>query len=230
MKLRAEEILLEVRGHAVLDIGCAGHLPEPTSPYWLHGRLRERFDVVGIDVSEDAVAKLKEQGFSDVLVGDAQSFDLDHRFDTIVAGEVIEHVGRPEEFLRTAARHLKPGGRIVLTTPYPFSLFYFLYALKNFPRTCVNPEHTMWFCPSTLTELASRAGLRVDRWRLIIDLEAGAGSPTYRAFANGIRMMGWLLPKKLRCNGMLFVLTPVDGSENDGPSQDGAVVLQSDVN
>jgi hypothetical protein len=64
----------------------------------------------------------------------------------------------------------------VLTTPYPFGLLNVLYALKNFPRTCSNPEHTMWFCPSTMAEVARRAGLRVERWRLIVDLEPGRGS------------------------------------------------------
>jgi 2-polyprenyl-3-methyl-5-hydroxy-6-metoxy-1,4-benzoquinol methylase len=211
VKLRVQEVLEEVRGPDVLDVGCAGHHPDPASLCWLHTKLRERFNVVGIDISHDAVQRLRAEGFTNILVADAQDFALSGRFDTIVAGEVIEYLGRPEAFLRAAVRHLKPGGRIVCTTPYPFRLLNVLYALKNFPQTCSNPEHTMWFCPSTITEIARRAGLRVERWRLITDLEPGHGSALYRVFCLFIGALGWLIPKRLRCNAMLFVLVP-DGT------------------
>ncbi len=167
--------------------------------------------MVGVDVSEEAVAQLQQLGIGGILVGDAHEIDLPRRFDTVVAGELIEHLGRPESFLRSAARHLKDGGRIVITTPYPFGLLNFLYALKNFPRTCSNPQHTMWFCPSTLEELARRAGLRIERWRLIVDLQPGSGSLPYRAFVAVMHLIGRFIPRRLRCNAMLFVLVP-DGS------------------
>jgi len=110
VKLRVQEVLEEMLGPGVLDVGCAGHEPDPASPYWLHRSLQERFNVVGIDISYDAVERLRAEGFTNILVADAQDFALPGRFDTIVAGEVIEHLGRPESFLRAAARHLKPGG------------------------------------------------------------------------------------------------------------------------
>lgn len=211
MKSRVDAILEVVRGPDVLDVGCAGHVPKLGSPYWLHGRLRDRFNVSGIEIAGAAVRELESLGFDRVVIADAHDFHLDERFDTIVAGELIEHLGRPEEFLRTAARHLKPGGRLVLTTPYPFSLLNFLYALKNFPKTCSNAEHTMWFCPSTMHELARRAGLVVQDWALIADYELDTGSRSYRFFVSAIRLLGWLLPRRLRHNAMLFVLVPSPG-------------------
>jgi SAM-dependent methyltransferase len=38
-------------------------------------------------------------------------------FDILYASEVIEHIGDPEGFLKTAAKHLKEDGTLILTTP-----------------------------------------------------------------------------------------------------------------
>jgi hypothetical protein len=43
--------------------------------------------------------------------------------------------------LAQARNHLAPGGRLVLSTPSPFSLLYFLYERFMYPKTCQNPEH-----------------------------------------------------------------------------------------
>jgi 2-polyprenyl-3-methyl-5-hydroxy-6-metoxy-1,4-benzoquinol methylase len=161
-----------VRGPSVLDIGCAGQADdqrsweiEVRSAEWVHGRLRQQFpQVFGIDITEERPALLRERGFDQLYKQSAESFELPQRFDTIVAGEVIEHVASPGLFLERARAHLLPGGRIVLTTPNTFSAIAIMYALLKYPRTCSNPEHTMWFCPQTLSVLAERCGLRVLHW------------------------------------------------------------------
>jgi DNA repair exonuclease SbcCD ATPase subunit len=42
----------------------------------------------------------------------------DGSFDAVLLGEVLEHQLDPDKLLREARRVLRPGGRIVLTTPY----------------------------------------------------------------------------------------------------------------
>lgn len=207
---RIDEILSRTRGPAVLDIGCSGQIGRRSaigSPLWLHGRLLERFPAtVGLEYDAANVAALHGAGISAVVQGDAQAFALDQRFNTIVAGEIIEHLDRPADFLACARRHLEPGGRVVLTTPYAFSLMFIIYAWFKYPRTCSNPEHVAWYCPATLTALAERNGFRV---------QSCAAIATYRTdlrwtarIANCVmRSFGRLLPDRIRANTLVAVLT-----------------------
>jgi SAM-dependent methyltransferase len=206
---RAERLAEMVRGPRVLDVGCAGHTVEPESPHWLHGQLVKRFpDVVGIDQSEEKIKELRNRGFDHLFVANAETFSFPQQFDTIVAGELIEHVSNPGLFLQQARNQLAPGGRLVVSTPFPFSLLYFLYAHWKYPKTCQNSEHVCWFCISTLPELAKRCGLRVTHWDLIEDYRQEDKSGLYRAFVHLISWFGWMLPKRLRCNSMVFIFEP----------------------
>jgi 2-polyprenyl-3-methyl-5-hydroxy-6-metoxy-1,4-benzoquinol methylase len=138
--MRTDVILNWVKGPSVLDVGCTGHAVGIGSRRWLHGRLREQFpSVAGIDISTENIAVLNRQGFGNLYVQSAESFELTERFDTIVAGELIEHLANPGLFLRQARTHLKSTGRLVLTTPNPFSLADITYALFKYPKTCQNP-------------------------------------------------------------------------------------------
>jgi SAM-dependent methyltransferase len=200
-------ILGKVVGPNVLDVGCAGHIPKPGSPYWLHGRLRERFpSTTGIDLNAENIGYLREAGYENVFVASAEDFSLETRFDTIVAGELIEHLSNPGLFFERSRAHLKKGGQLVVSTPYTFALLNIVYAFLKYPRTCQNDEHSVWFCPRTLIGLASRYGFRVKQWELIEDYEFDNPSVAYRFFARVITTVGRLfLPARLRKNAMLFV-------------------------
>src|SRR5207249_3561087 len=138
----------------------------------------------------------------------AEEFQLTERFDTIVAGELIEHLANPGRFLDCARQHLADGGRVVLSTPYPFSLHYMLYAFYKYPKTCQNPEHACWFCPQTMKVLGERHGFRVRWFELIEDYYPFTPSLRYRAFIRLVRVFGPVLPDRLKRNTMLFVLEP----------------------
>jgi 2-polyprenyl-3-methyl-5-hydroxy-6-metoxy-1,4-benzoquinol methylase len=195
-----------VKGPDVLDVGCAGREIAPNEPQWLHGRLREHFNVTGIDVSEHNITVLKKLGFTGLHVQSAETFELKQTFDTIVAGEVIEHLSNPGKFLERSRAHLRPQGRLIISTPNAFSLMYGLYALAHFPKTCENDEHTCWFCPSTIAELAAREGLAIETWRLVDDYSDKVKSFKYRAYWIFARTVGKLLPRRLTKTNMIVVL------------------------
>lgn len=208
---RIDEVMKLVEGPDVLDIGCsgqAGRRSQLGSPWWLHGRLLQRFpSTVGLEYSASNVAELAAAGIPNVVQGDAQSFSLNERFDTIVAGEIIEHLERPGDFLACARRHLKPGGRIVLTTPYAFGFMFVLYAWVKYPKTCSNPEHVTWYCPATLRAMAERVGLTVDACFTIVSLRPDLSRWTGRAANLTMKTVGRLLPHRMRANTLVIVLS-----------------------
>ena len=56
---------------------------------------------------------------------------------------------------------MKPGGRLIISTPNPFSAFYGALYLKS-GDGAFNPEHTTWFCQQVLRQLLERCGFRVE--------------------------------------------------------------------
>lgn len=142
----------------VLDLGAVQHdATAAANPNWLHGHLRERAgDVVGIDIAEDEVAQLREQGY-DIRVGDVEDLDIDERVDVVVAGELIEHLSDLRGFFESVRRNLRPGGRLVLTTPNPWGFHFLKQALLS-GSVHRNPTHTMWLDEEMLRLHCDRHG------------------------------------------------------------------------
>lgn len=92
--------------------------------------LSENLEFLGIDSSTVGVtkarAKLRLPRFH-FVVCDARHLPLQsNKFDTVVCSEVIEHVLNPERLLAEANRALTIGGQLILTTPNPDALVYFM--------------------------------------------------------------------------------------------------------
>lgn len=157
-----------LRGPAVLDLGCASRYG---SPDWLHGLIAEEpFELVGLDIDTDKLASIRQAGF-DVREGDVRNFDLGQQFDTVFAGELIEHLDDIRGFLSSVRRHLAPSGRLVMTTPNPFYVGNFIYRLGG--HATVHPQHTCWFCEDTMRQV-----LRVNGFEAAEIGFTGHSSPT----------------------------------------------------
>jgi 2-polyprenyl-3-methyl-5-hydroxy-6-metoxy-1,4-benzoquinol methylase len=153
----------------VLDIGFWGQGVSAADANWPHrlliGRARE---VWGIDLEYDDSALPQDAGR--YRRASAESFDLGgERFDLVFAGDLIEHLPNPGLFLDAAARHLAPGGRLVVTTPSAFNLFNLFEKLSKREPT-VNPDHTCYFNEKTLRQLFAKCGWSVDAVRFVYSL------------------------------------------------------------
>jgi SAM-dependent methyltransferase len=116
---RVHWVCSQVSGLRVLEVGASQGIVSILLA-------REGFDVVGTEVEEAsfayAVAARAEEPDS---VRDRLEFRLtdgsldgfgDGSFDTVVLGEVVEHLVQPHRLLGEVDRVLAPGGRLVMTT------------------------------------------------------------------------------------------------------------------
>lgn len=86
--------------------------------------LRPQLQLWGIDLVEERIAKVPDGIYEGLFAGSATQIPVDDdTFDAIVAGELVEHIPAPvmAELLDEFYRVLKPGGRLLLTTPNPNS-------------------------------------------------------------------------------------------------------------
>lgn len=127
-----------LRGLAILDVGCGGGLiAEPLA------RLGAR--VTAIDPSKDTIeaarAHAAPQGL-DIDYRAARTEDLvaaGYTFEAVSCLEVLEHVPDPAAFLSTAARLVRPGGLMLLST--------LNRTLKSYALAIVGAEYVLGWLP-----------------------------------------------------------------------------------
>lgn len=132
----------QLSGNRVLDIGTSeGVLPVLAA--------REGFEVTGIDVNAQAISYARTLADAetedvrrriDLRVADLVTYtDEAEPFDTVTAGEVIEHQIAPRRFFEACHQALVPGGRFVVTTPFGVS---------------PDPDHKISIFPSDIAAFA----------------------------------------------------------------------------
>lgn len=107
----------------ILDVGCGRA--------WLAAELTPKnIFVCSLDASQTNPTKALELYSNEnhsAIVADALKLPFeDNSFDSIVASEIIEHVEDPSKFVKGLIRCLKPGGKLIITTPYKEVLRYSL--------------------------------------------------------------------------------------------------------
>jgi len=143
----ASDFLGETKNKVVLDIGagdCA-----LSSLFAKNGA-----KVLAVDSSSEGLefgrAHFKRLGLAGkFILADVYRVPLlDATADAVVLADVIEHLDRPLDALKEARRLLRPGGCLVLTTPY---------RLREIPA----PQHVREFYPAELRSLLAAAGFTV---------------------------------------------------------------------
>lgn len=151
------------KGMDILDFGCGkgeivGAMRElnPGSKY------------SGVDVSATAIdyasKKYPDVAFRKIEDGGRLPF-ADNSFDFIFTSEVIEHVYDTENAFREMARVLRPGGQLLLTTPYHGFVKNIILALVGFDKH-FNPTgaHVRFFSKKTLARCLSAVALLPVKW------------------------------------------------------------------
>ena len=112
----SQALELELVGHdrTVLDVGCAtGYLARALND--------QGCAVTGLEYDPEAAERARPS-LQGLVVADINLVDLaeqfpDQSFDSIVFGDVLEHLLFPERVLRSAVKLLAPGGSVVISVP-----------------------------------------------------------------------------------------------------------------
>jgi 2-polyprenyl-3-methyl-5-hydroxy-6-metoxy-1,4-benzoquinol methylase len=124
----------------------------------------------------DYVRQKHERGDLSFAPGNAFELDFPFLFDAVVITEIIEHVAHPDEFLTKAAKLVRPGGYIILTTP---NGAYFRNQLPKFSE-CADPAiyeavqfkpnsdgHIFLLHPEEIRQISKDSGWEIDRLELM---------------------------------------------------------------
>jgi 2-polyprenyl-3-methyl-5-hydroxy-6-metoxy-1,4-benzoquinol methylase len=114
---------------------------------------------VGIDISEDAARYARECRGLSAESGDYLTATLPRPVDVIAMWDTVEHLKRPDLFVAKAARDLKPGGFLALTTGDIGSLNARLRGRRW--RMIHPPTHLHYFSKQTNSRLLQRFGFEV---------------------------------------------------------------------
>ena len=152
-------------GMSALDVGCgAGLLCEPLA--------RMGASVTGVDAAPENIEAAKAHSALSGLAIDYRAGEIAAQglgtFDVVSSMEVIEHVTDPAAFVAELARHLKPDGLMLLSTPNRTAASR-LFLVEAAERLGQVPRGThdwdQFLTPEELTALLHDAGLKVMEMR-----------------------------------------------------------------
>ena len=153
-------------GKRILDVGCG------------HGELLDFFppqveSVVFLDRSSERLPRLKARLSASQIQGEFLQGDIakqvihlePNSFDTVVMAALLEHLKSPDWAMKQVHSVLKPGGRLVITTPTPLGgKLHRLGSYLGLTHREAAEEHERFFDFRGLKLLFERHGFRLDRY------------------------------------------------------------------
>lgn len=187
LRLTARRFLRDIKGlcpkaESLLEVGCGyGFFLDEASRFFSRR--------AGTELSADAARKAEETSGADIYTSDLTALPASVTdFDVIVMINVIEHVYEPLTFLLSLRKRLKPGGRLMLSTP-DIGSFWYKIMKKKWPSFKV-PEHVVFYDGKSMADLLRRA-----------EFHALKPMPFYHAFPLEMiaRRLGMTVPGAIGC-------------------------------
>lgn len=140
-------------GDRVLDVG-SGH-----SFFFLTNAGKWPYSIICMDLDQALIKQVApERARFTWMAGAIQHLPfVDAAFDTVFAGEVIEHVHDGDATLAEWRRVLRPGGRLILSTPNRRRLLNRL----NGDTVPVSPEHPIEYTYTELSAMFTQQGFKI---------------------------------------------------------------------
>jgi SAM-dependent methyltransferase len=195
----------KLRGRA-LDYGCGlGYLLS-------HFLKKNKLECYGVDFSEESVLKAKirlgsHPNFREVVAIHNQSVPYpDNFFDVITLVETIEHLSNEKaiEVLGEIKRLVKPGGIILITTPFAENLevdtIYCPFCNSEFHKW----QHLKSYSRESLTSLVTHAGLKVQFCQNMDFLKFQEHVDFSLLSLSGEKLIGLLMSLERNCLDWIF--------------------------
>ena len=151
----------------ILDLGCG-------NGYLVNHLITLGYNAWGTDASEKGIAIAQRTNPDRFFVQDLSSDALPPQlqaipFDTIISTEVIEHLYNPQAFIDFCKQQLKPGGELIITTPYHGYLKNLTLSIFNRWDSNMDPlwlgGHIKLWSRKTLTKVLTDSGFTVTQFR-----------------------------------------------------------------
>lgn len=136
-----DEELTKLKGNSdlhVLNVGSGGDIEEKISGL-------KNSTIISIDIDENR---------NPDIVGDICSYKFEQKFDVIFMMEVLEHVKEPQTAIENIHNHLRPQGRLIMSTPfllpihdaphdyYRYTKFGLTYLLESFTSVTIQSRNS----------------------------------------------------------------------------------------
>jgi SAM-dependent methyltransferase len=136
-------------GGSLLEVGCGhGYLLDEAAA-WFDRREGTEYSA--------AAAQAAARRADRIYRGGIEAVSPDARYDLVVSNQVIEHVHQPRAFLAAQVTRLRPGGAVLVATPWMGSPWQRVLG-RRWPSFKV-PEHVFYFDRRSLSALMRSAGL-----------------------------------------------------------------------
>lgn len=149
------ELLKEdISNKSFLDAGCG-------TGWFSKAASARGAQVTAMDLGEGLLSKVREKTDVTTVVGSLMDIPFpENSFDIVMSSEVIEHTPDPKEAIKELCRVLKPGGKLILTTPN--KLWFFSVWLAN--KLALRPYQGLenWISWKTLIQEIEKSNCQIE--------------------------------------------------------------------
>lgn len=169
LKYNRDELIASLcKNKSVLHIGAtdAPHTEEKLkNGLLLHQQLMKcASNVEGIDIDQPAIEFLKKHDINNINLFDMNKLgQFSFCPDTIVFGEIIEHLQNFQTALQNLKSVMTPETELIISTPNRFYILSFIMAILQ-QKESIHTDHKVIFSYGSLIQLLEENGLKIDRF------------------------------------------------------------------
>lgn len=147
--------------HKVLDLGCG-------TGDFLRLIKKNNNQIEGLEISKKVASIGIKRGLKIKIADLSKKFPYSkNTFDTITAGEIIEHIYDTDFFLEEIKRILKPNGNVIISTPNIATLgrrIMLLFGINPLIETSLQNAsgHIRYFTKKSLQQLLEKHSFKID--------------------------------------------------------------------
>jgi len=155
-----EAMYFAVKKILMQNIGKSENILEVGSGlgYLTYAIRQEGYSATGLDISTDAVNKARASFGNNYICEDVYQYALKNigKFDVVLLTEIIEHVPDPSAFLDALMSLLKPGGKLIISTPNKSA-----YPSNEYWNTELPPVHLTWLSEDSFIAISLQKNFSV---------------------------------------------------------------------